>query len=106
MANLLASAVKRITIETNWAPTIVVDDPFSANATGRSNAAATFLQPRITVELNPDLAQDPMHVSPWGDPTPRWPTVRNVSVGFGVLMALAAGVMLYRKAKGKSALVP
>lgn len=85
----LASLISQITIQSEYGPDIVIDQPFAATP---SNPAVSFimgiLKPQITVVSSLGTRT----VAPWGTPDPTaWPTVQILLLGLlglGVVLAI------------------
>lgn len=93
MANLLASSVKSIRLETRWTPAIVIQDPFGRTPSpgpGMGAQTAKFLRPKITVET----PLGPLKTAPWGEPGPsQWPLVQ---IGAAVILIGLAAFIWWR----------
>lgn len=103
MANVLQDAVKSITIETEWLPPIIVNDPFAPLPPGQTSVGAkagSFLKPRITIETS----LGPIVSNPWGDPTQNWPMLKTLALGLGLLGAGLTALHFYDRFRITSAL--
>jgi hypothetical protein len=90
MASFLESAlrgvVRRITVETEWLPPIVLDDPFASSE--GPNPAGALLRPKIAIYTSAD--EEPFVIAPYGEPRrSNWPYVEVAAIlAGGVLFAL------------------
>jgi hypothetical protein len=90
MADLLQSMVKKVVVETEWLPTIELDDPFKPvpkMGPGAGSIIGRALKPRIT--LYSAYATEPLVMSPYGAPMPNWPILKTALIGLAGLSAVA-----------------
>lgn len=67
------SLVKSITIESEYLPPVVIDDPF---APGQPNFWLQILKPKIIV----DVGGEPIVSAPWGEPAQHWLQVKMLLI--------------------------
>lgn len=87
LAENVLQAVKGVTVETAYLPTIRLNQPF---APGPPNALLSALKPKISIDIGEGA---PIVMTPYGDPgTTKWPVVALIFVGG----AFALGYLAYR----------
>lgn len=101
MASFFDNAVERITIETEWLPTIELVQPFARGSGGaptpatpgatkpKGQSISQVLKPRVTVETSFGA---PLVSAPYGTPTQNWPYLRLLLI-LGIALG---GVVTFR----------
>lgn len=83
LADDMLRLVEKVTIETEYGPTIELNQPFAPNAA--PSALLSMLKPRITF----DVGGKKISMAPYGDPGPtKWPFVK---IALLALVGLAVG---------------
>lgn len=90
----LLNLVKKATIESEYLPTIQLNDPFRP---GPPNPLLQALKPRITLEVAG--SSRPIVIAPYGNPGPsKWPLIRAGLVASGlVLLGLGVRALMRRR---------
>lgn len=83
--------ITQIRIDTEYLPPIILNDPFSPNATpGISSFFLKMLKPQVSVTAE---GLNPVTAAPWGTPgSNKWPIVQ-----LGLLAAVAGAVVLWKR---------
>ena len=85
--SILDKMVTQIRVDTTWLPPIIMDQPFSSNASVKGSSPwLELLKPKISVTPS---GMSPVVASPWGDPgTSKWP-ILQAAIGVGLLVGIA-----------------
>lgn len=82
MADFLSNSMKKIVVESEWLPPIVIDNPLSPAPPGQGvSPVVRSLKPKITIYTS---IGSPIVSRPYGEPTQNWPLVRNLGIGLGI----------------------